>query len=161
MCVESTRHFLLHTVFLWDDLWALLVAFPFRESLNYLTLLGGAGLDRIRILNVCFLIVNCLLVCPPKLHTENTINKTAFREVTAEMAAEPEAAFGVRRSVGQSRMYQAQWQVTAKASALRISCSAAAGKCLALKMFHVPWSMLETQDFSRTWNILSFGETVP
>jgi len=39
-------------------------------------------------------------VYPPILDTENTVNWTAFREVTAETAAE--AALGMRRSVGQS-----------------------------------------------------------
>lgn len=74
----------------------MLLAFPFREPVNCLILLGGRGegLDKIRILNVCFLIVNCLLVCPPKLYTENTIIWTAFGEGAAETAAE--AARGVR-----------------------------------------------------------------
>lgn len=111
---------------------------------------GGEILNGIRILSVCLLTVNCLLVCPPKLHTENTINWTAFREGPAVMATE--AAFGVRGSAGQSGD----------------TLSTAAGDCwglvpcsspqlqrerkgLALKMFCVPWSMLEMQDFSRSW----------
>lgn len=92
----------------------MLVSFPFRESLNYWIWGGGGGhSNSIRILSVCFLIVNCLLMCPRKFLTGCTMNWTVFRELTAEAAAE--AALGVKRFVGMYvGTYRAQWQVTAK-----------------------------------------------